>query len=73
MSTESERPLGLGLSEGLGPDAPTLVAWKRNATQWLRQLPATPLHAPYFSNGMFATDCRDLADLLEAEASGPNV
>lgn len=47
------------------------VAWKRNAARWLRSLADKPPSGDYFSNGMFRSDCRDLAEQLEAPAAPP--
>jgi hypothetical protein len=41
------------------------VAWVQRATEWLLDLPKTPLDYPYFTNGMFKNDCHSLAEALQ--------
>lgn len=40
----------------------------RRVAQWLEGLPAKPRDHPYWTNGFFANDCRDAAEVARQAA-----
>jgi hypothetical protein len=53
------------LEQALAAPVQEPVAWVQRATEWLLDLPKTPLDYPYFTNGMFKNDCHSLAEALQ--------